>query len=94
VQQPPSEAAARLAAQESRNQGGGRRKWLASVLEQLSRRPQHGSVVFTKPQLAEQMANLLLEEIRQAPGRHEEVAAHRPIVQWVLTYPLRAHQQS
>jgi hypothetical protein len=41
-----------LAAQESRNQGNGRRKGLASVLQQLARRPEHGSVVFTKPQLA------------------------------------------
>jgi hypothetical protein len=88
------DVASLLAAQDSRNQGDGRRKGLASVLQQLARRPEHGSVVFTKPQLAEQMATLLLEEIRQAPGRHEEVAARRPIVRWVLTYPLRAHQQS
>jgi len=83
-----------LQAQESRNQGGGRRKGLASVLQQLARDPLHGSVVFTKPRLADQMANLLMEEIREAPGGHEEVATRRPIVRWVLSYPLRAHQQS
>jgi hypothetical protein len=83
-----------LEAQESRNQGGGRRKGLASVLEELARRPEHGAVVFSKPQLAIRMADLLLEEIRAAPGHHEEVAQRRPIVRWVMEYPLRSHHSS
>jgi len=36
------------------------------------------------------MATFLLREIEQAPGGHEEVAAKRPIVRWVLAYPVRA----
>ena len=69
-------------------------KGLASVLQELARRPEHGAVVFSKPQLAIRMADLLLEEIRAAPGHHEEVAQRRPIVRWVLEYPLRSHHSS
>jgi hypothetical protein len=83
-----------LAAQQSRNQGSGRRKGLASVLQELAGRPDHGSVVFNKLQLADQMADLLLEEIAAAPDRHEEVAGRRPIVRWVFAYPLRSHRES
>jgi len=36
------------------------------------------------------MIDLLLAEIAAAPGNHEEVAQHRPIVDWVMKFPLRA----
>jgi hypothetical protein len=79
-----------LAAQQSRNQGSGPRKGLASVLQELARRPEHGAVTFSKPQLADKMADRLLAEIEQADGAHDEVAERRPIVDWVLRYPLHS----
>jgi hypothetical protein len=83
-----------LAAQESRNQGQRRRKGLASVLQELSRRTEYGAVAFGKPQLADKMADRLLREIAEAPGTHDEVAERRPIVGWVLRYPLRSFRES
>ena len=83
-----------LAAQESRNQGKSRRKGLASVLQELARRSEHGAVTFGKPQLADKMADRLLRDIDEAAGAHDEVAEHRPIVGWVLRYPLRSFRES
>jgi hypothetical protein len=83
-----------LDAQRSRNQGRARPKGLASVLQELARSPDHGSVVFTKPQLAEQMAELILKDIDAAPSRHEEVGARRPIVRWVLDYPVSSYRRA
>jgi len=79
-----------LAAQVSRNEGAGRRKGLASVLQQMSRRPEYGAVVFSKPELAEQMAARLLGEIADADGGHDEIAGRRPVVGWVLRYLVRS----
>jgi hypothetical protein len=86
--------AALLAAQESRNQGNGRRKGLASVLQELARRSEHGAVIFGMPQLADKMADRLLREIDEATGGHDDVARRRPIVGWVLRYPLRSFRES
>jgi hypothetical protein len=83
-----------LTAQESRNQGNGPRKGLASVLQELARQPAHGAVTFSKPQLADKMADRLLREIADVPGAHDEVAERRPIVDWVLRYPLRSFRES
>jgi hypothetical protein len=83
-----------LAAQESRNQAQGRRKGLASVLQELSRRTEYGAIAFGKPQLADKMADRLLREIEDAGGAHDEVAGRRPIVGWVLRYPLRSFRES
>jgi hypothetical protein len=88
------DAEALLAAQDSRNQGNGPRKGLASVLQELARRPGHGAVAFSKPQLADKMADRLLAEIEQADGAHDEVAERRPIVDWVLRYPLASFRAS
>jgi hypothetical protein len=83
-----------LAAQESRNQGNGPRKGLVSVLQELARRPEHGAVTFSKPQLSDKMADRVLREIEEADGGHDEVAERRPIVGWVLRYPLHSFRQS
>ncbi|MCW3066236.1 MAG: hypothetical protein JWN32_3408 [Solirubrobacterales bacterium] len=53
-------------------------KGLASVLQRLARQPGHGAVVFNKPDLADPMAELILRDAR------------RPIVAWVLAYPVAA----
>jgi hypothetical protein len=83
-----------LAAQQSRNQGQRRRKGLASILNELARRTDYGAVTFSKPKLADKMADRLLREIEEASGAHEEVAERRPIVGWVLRYPLRSFRES
>jgi hypothetical protein len=48
------------------------------VLQRLARQPGHGAVVFNKPDLADPMAELILRDAR------------RPIVAWVLAYPVAA----
>ena len=68
----------------------GPRQALASTLQRMARRPEHGAVAYGKPDLAEPMADLIIAEVNRLPGRHEEVAARRPIVAWMLAYPLRA----
>jgi len=40
------------------------------------------------------MADQLLAEIEQADGAHDEVAERRPIVDWVLRYPLASFRAS
>lgn len=68
----------------------GPRQALASTLQRMAKRPEHGAVVFSKPDLAEAMADLIIAEVERLPGRHEEVSARRPVVAWMLAYPLRA----
>lgn len=68
----------------------GPRQALASTLQRMARQPGHGGIVYAKPDLAEPMADLIIAEVDRLPGRHEEVAAQRPIVAWMLAYPLRA----
>jgi hypothetical protein len=77
----------------SRNEGRKRRKGMASILQELARAPQRGGVNFTKPELGDAMADALLREIDAAPGKHDEVGQRRPIVEWVIAYPLRAYRQ-
>jgi hypothetical protein len=66
---------------------------MASILQALARSPQHGTVNLTKPELGEAMADAILEEIEAAPGKHDEVAGRRPVVKWVIDYPLAAYRQ-
>jgi hypothetical protein len=77
-------------AHERRNRGRKAPKGLASVLEELSRAPEHGPAPVKKTELADEMAEFLLQEIRDAPGGHDEVAARRPIVHWVMSHPVQA----
>ena len=81
-----------VAAHESRNAGRKHRKGLASVLLQLARSPRHGSATISKPNLADAMADFILEEVTQSEKGHEHVAARRPIVRWVLVTPLRIYR--
>lgn len=67
-----------------RNRGRKRPKGLAEVLVEEAAAPARGSVVIKKVELADAMADLLIKEIEDAPGRHDEVAEKRPIVRWVL----------
>lgn len=79
-------------AMEKRNAGSGRRKGMASVLVALAQSPEHGPVRIDKPELADAMADKILEEIDDALGRHDEIAVRRPIVQWVIDVPLTAYR--
>lgn len=64
---------------------------MASMLVKMARNPTLGPVLqISKPDLAQPMIDLLLAEIQAAPGKHEEVAKSRPIVDWVLRFPLQA----
>lgn len=64
---------------------------MASMLVRMARNPTCGPVVLIrKPDLVEPMLELLFAEIEAAPGRHQEIAARRPIVDWVLKFPLQA----
>lgn len=83
-----------LAAMESENQGRKSRVGMGKVLQRKARNPAHGAFVFTKPELGDAIAERLLEEITEADGDHKVVADRRPIVEWVLAYPLRATQGS
>ena len=70
---------------------GVRRLGMASMLVKMARNPNLGPVLqIRKPDLAKPMIDLLLAEIAAAPGKHEEVAKGRPIVDWVLRFPLKA----
>lgn len=77
----------------SRNEGRKRRKGMASVLQEMARAPERGSVNFTKPELGDAMADTILKEIEAAAGKHEDVGQRRPIVNWVIANPLRAYRQ-
>ena len=64
---------------------------MASMLVKMARNPNLGPVLqIRKPDLAKPMIDLLLAEIAATPGKHEEVAKRRPIVDWVLRFPLKA----
>ena len=64
---------------------------MASMLVKMARNPNLGPVLqISKPDLAKPMTDLLLAEIAATPGKHEEVAKRRPIVDWVLRFPLQA----
>ena len=65
---------------------------MASVLVALAQSPKHGPVRIDKPELADAMADKILEEINEAVGRHDEIAVRRPIVQWVIDVPLTAYR--
>ena len=67
---------------------------MASMLVKMARNPTLGPVLrISKPDLAQPMVEFLLAEIAAAPGKHEEVAGRRPIVDWVLRFPLQAARQ-
>jgi hypothetical protein len=64
---------------------------IASMLVKMARNPTLGPVLqISKPDLARPMIDLLLAEIAAAPGKHQEVATRRPIVDWILKFPLQA----
>jgi hypothetical protein len=81
-----------LAALESENRGRKNRLGIAKVLQRKARAPDHGAVVFSKLELGDAIADKILSEIAEAGGDHGKVAQKRPIVEWVLAYPLRAVQ--
>jgi hypothetical protein len=70
---------------------GGPPLGMASMLVKMARDPTLGPVLqISKPDLAEPMVDLLLAEVERVSGKHEEVAQQRPIVAWVLRFPLQA----
>ena len=79
-----------VAGVESHNRGRKNRKGMASVLRDMARNPKHGAITINKPDLAGAMADFLFDDIKQAPGKHDEVAEKRPIVRWVRARPVRA----
>jgi len=59
---------------------------LADTLLKMAQRPEHGSVRISKPELAEHLAQLLANELREA-NTHETIEAlkqRRPIVRFVI----------
>lgn len=77
---------------EKRYAGAGRRKGMASVLLALAGSPAHDPVRIDQPDLADAMAEKILEEIDDGVGGHDELAVRRPIVRRVLDVPLAAHR--
>lgn len=70
---------------------GDRPLGMASMLVKMARNPTLGPTLqIGKPELAQPMIDFLLAEIAAAPGKHEEVAQNRPIVDWVLRFPMQA----
>ncbi len=64
---------------------------MASMLVKMGRNPTLGPVLqISKPDLAQPMIDLVLADIAVAPGKHQDVAKRRPIVDWVLEFPLQA----
>jgi hypothetical protein len=65
-------------------------KGLASVLQRLARNPEHGAVVYRKPDLARFMAQKIFDDLRANDGKHQSLFERRPIVRWMLRFPVRA----
>jgi hypothetical protein len=64
---------------------------MASMLVKMARNPTLGPTLqISKPDMAQPMIDLLLGEIAAAPGKHQEIAQRRPIVDWVLRLPVQA----
>ncbi len=64
---------------------------MASMLVTMARDPNHGPVLqISKPELAGPMIDLIIRDIEQAHGGHDEVSERRPIVAWVLKIMLGA----
>jgi hypothetical protein len=78
--------ASTLEAEYARKPGEG----LASTLQRLARDPKHGGVVYGKPDLARLMAQKIFDDLRVNDGKHEALFGRRPIVQWMLRFPVRA----
>jgi hypothetical protein len=78
---------------QERNGRGGPPLGMASMLQSMAKNPELGQpLTFAKPDLAGPMFDLILDEIRAADGDHDVVAKRRPIVGWVLRFPVRAHR--
>ncbi len=76
---------------DERNARADRPLGMASMLVKMARNPTLGPTMqIRKPDMARPMIDLLLGEIEAAPGKHEEVAQRRPIVDWVLRFPVQA----
>ncbi|MDX6591739.1 MAG: hypothetical protein QOJ13_935 [Gaiellales bacterium] len=52
---------------------------LAELLINLARHPEHGSIQLSKPELAEKLAELLLDEMKRADDQ-EALALSRPVL--------------
>ena len=65
-------------------------KGLASTLQRLARDPEHGAVVYAKPDLARLMAQKIFDDLRANGGKHQALFERRPIVRWMLRFPVRA----
>jgi hypothetical protein len=65
-------------------------KGLASTLQRLARDPEHGAVVYAKPDLARLMAQNIFDDLRANGGKHQALFERRPIVRWMLRFPVRA----
>jgi hypothetical protein len=66
-----------------RVRAGNQAKGLTTFALDLARRPDYGSVVASKTELAERMADLILDDLRQHDA--EEVSSRRPIVSILIS---------
>jgi hypothetical protein len=66
-----------------RVRAGDQAKGLATFSLDLARRPDYGSVVASKTELAERMADLILDDLRQHDA--EEVSSRRPIASTLIS---------
>jgi hypothetical protein len=66
-----------------RDGAGDQAKGLATFALNLAGRPDHGSVVASKTELAERMADLILEDLRQHDA--DEVSSRRPIASILIS---------
>lgn len=66
-----------------RVRAGNQAKGLTTFALDLARRPDYGSVVASKTELAERMADLILDDLRQHDA--EEVSSRRPIASILIS---------
>lgn len=66
-----------------RNRTGKGAKGLATFALDLARRPEYGSVVASKTELAERMADLILDDLREHDA--DDVSAKRPIASMLIS---------
>jgi hypothetical protein len=66
-----------------RSKAGGDAKGLATFALGLARREEYGSVAAAKTELAERMADLILNELRERDG--EAVSEERPIASMLVS---------
>jgi hypothetical protein len=76
-------ATLRILYEAHRDKAGDRAKGLATFALDLARRPDYGSVLASKTELAERMADLILDDLRQHDA--EEVSSRRPIASILIS---------